>query len=93
VDRQNVSDPLSEGSNLVFLPDFIGQQGSAVVCSCYLLLFDSLSAANLVLTVVVHCFRPISSCSLRLTKYLTNHLITLLSVGAPVFHHVMIMVR
>lgn len=56
--------------------------------------FDSLSAANLA-TTVVGCFRPISrfsSCSLRLTKYLTNHLITLLSVGAPVFHRVMIIV-
>ena len=40
-----MSNPLSEGSNLVFLPDFIGQQGSAVICSCHLLI-DSLSAAN-----------------------------------------------
>jgi hypothetical protein len=58
-------------------------------------LFDSLSAANPATstTALGCCFRPILSCSPRLTKYLNNHLITLLSVGAPVFHHVMIMVR
>jgi hypothetical protein len=84
---------LGEGSNRVFLPELRGQQGSAVICSCHLLLFDSLSAANLAITVLGCCFRPILSCSLRLTKYLNNHLITSLSVGAPVFHHAMIMVR
>ena len=52
LDHRNLSDTLSEGPNLVFLPDFIGQQSSAVVRSCHLLLFDSLSAANLVTTVV-----------------------------------------
>ena len=68
-------------------------------CSCHLLLLHSLrlSAANLATcdynSIVGCCFRPILSCSPRLTKYLTNHLITLLSVGAPVFHRVIIIVR
>ena len=81
---------------IVFSPHF--KRNKAVrFGSCHLLLLDNLrlSAANLatVTAVVGCCFRPTLSCSLRLTKYPTNHLITLLSVGAPVFHHVMIMVR
>jgi hypothetical protein len=56
-----------------------------------LLLFDNLYAANLATSVVGCCSRPISSCSLRLTKYLTYHLITLLSVGAPI--RIIVMVR
>lgn len=92
VDRKHVSDPLSERSNLVFLPNFIGQQGSAVICSCHLLSFR-----QPLCTKPCYCswllLRSIISCLLRLIKYLTDYLITLLPVGAPVFYHVMIMVR
>jgi hypothetical protein len=92
VDRQNVSDPLSERLNLVFLHDFRRQCG-CLPSTPFRQPLASASAANLATIVVGLYFRLILSCSPRLTKYLTNHLITLLSVGAPAFYHVIIIVR